>query len=209
MAGEADDAALLVRWREGDTAAADQLVQRHFAAIYRFFAAKVGDAADELTQRVFLSCIEARDRIDPSRPLRPYLFGIARNTLLKHLRQHYTDRGRFAPDQTSIHDAGLRAGPGVVTVREEQRALHMGLARLPVDLQFTLEMYYWWGLSIGEIAQATEVPIGTVKSRLSRGRTALREQLEQLEIDPAKRERLMLAADEFTAVQRDVGPPAQ
>jgi len=66
----------------------------------------------------------------------------------------------------------------VAFARAQQRQLVQALQRLPVELQIALELYYWEELSIDEIAAAVEIPSGTVKSRLYRGRTLLREMID-------------------------------
>ena len=63
--------------------------------------------------------------------------------------------------------------------RAEERALVQALQGMPVELQIVLELYYWEELSVDEVAAAVEVPPGTVKSRLFRGRQLLREALER------------------------------
>ena len=58
-----------------------------------------------------------------------------------------------------------------------QQRLRSELRHLPVDLQIALELFYWEGLSIAEMAESLEIPTGTVKRRLMRGREALRRRL--------------------------------
>ncbi|MEM6997249.1 MAG: sigma factor, partial [Myxococcota bacterium] len=73
-----DDLQLWRGWRDGDAASGNELVQRHFTSIFRFFRGKVPAHADELTQQTFLACIEAKDRFRDGNSFRSYLFGIAR-----------------------------------------------------------------------------------------------------------------------------------
>ena len=56
------DLELLRDWRAGDDGAGNRLVRRHFDSIYRFFENKVREGADEMTQRTFLGCVEAKER---------------------------------------------------------------------------------------------------------------------------------------------------
>ncbi len=204
---DASDAELLDAWRGGQAAAGDTLVQRHFRAVFRFFSSKVGESAEELTQRAFLACVESKDRIESARSFRAYLFGIARNVLLQHLGKHYARDGKVEPHQASLHDFGVDAGPGFVTAREDQRMLFAALSRLPLDIQLTLELHYWWGMGIAQIAQITEVPLGTVKSRLFRGRTLLREAIESMEAKPAVRAATLGCAEQFVDEPGESGPP--
>ena len=58
--------------------------------------------------------------------------------------------------------------------RAEQRVLVMALQRIPVELQILLELFYWEGLSIAELAEVVEIPVGTVKTRMRLAVTKLR-----------------------------------
>ena len=82
---EASDTELLDAWRNGDDKAGNQLVRRHFDALFRFFRSRIDDHVADLVQQTFLGCVESRERIPPE-GFRPYLFGIARKKLLMHLR---------------------------------------------------------------------------------------------------------------------------
>ncbi len=175
---DSTDLEWLKRWAAGDRASGNRLFRRHFAAVFRFFRFKVGPAADELTQKTFLGVLENAHRIDPQRGFRGYLFGVARNQLLMYLRSQKRDAGRFDPHSWSLADAGLGAVQLVAKHREEH-LVASALARLPLDYQCTLELFYWESLSIGEIAVALGSPEGTIKARLSRGRQMLRDVLER------------------------------
>lgn len=177
-AAESDEE-LLGTWRDGDKKAGDELVKRHFWAVFGFFRTKVQDAAGDLTQQTFLACVESRDRIDPARGFRSYLFGIARNKLLHFLRAHYRKPDEVDPSRMSVYQVGQQ--PGFVTMREDQRVLIAAMHKLPIDFQITLELFYWWDLTVPEIAAALDVAPGTVKSRLARGRAMLKEGIENVD----------------------------
>jgi RNA polymerase sigma-70 factor (ECF subfamily) len=117
--------------------------------------------------------------------VRAFLFGIARNVLYEHIRGRMRAQ-RIEPDFRE--SAILDLSPGVSTVaarRAEQRTLLRALQHIPVELQLLLELYYWEGLGIEELAQVLEVPPGTVKSRLFRARGLLREAISKVESQPA------------------------
>lgn len=174
-----DDVALLHAWAAGDRDAGNRLFRRFFPAIFRFFSGKAAAAADELTQKTFLGALENAARVDPARGFRGYLFGIARNQLLMHLRDGRRDAARFDPQTWSLIDVGPLAAQAVA-YRHEQEIVAAALQRVPLDYQCALEFYYWDGLGVKEIADALEVPEGTVKARLSRGRKLLRAAIEAL-----------------------------
>jgi len=127
-------------------------------------------------QRTFLACVEAVERIDEARSFRAYLFGIARRQLIYHYRRNRRDSDRFDPMTQSVCD--VRGSPSVIAaVREEQRLVLDALQELPLDLQITLELHYWEGMTVAEVADVLEVPAGTIKSRLYRARELLRDRL--------------------------------
>ena len=201
------DDRLLARWRDGDTTAGDQLVRRYFPTLFKFFRTRLPDQATELTQRTLLGCVEGRDRIAAGGTFRAYMFGVARRVLLKYFEQHYQRADRFEPHRTSMHDVGFAPRAGPITVREDQRLLAAALQRLPADIQLTLELRYWWGLSLEQVAVATEVPVGTVKSRLHRGRALLREAVQSLDAPPGKVDATLSVAEGLFASPASDGPP--
>lgn len=170
-----DDAALFAAWQAGDRTAGEALIERHFDAVERFFATKVGDGGEDLVQRTFLGCAEASGRYRGEGSFRSFLFGIARNVLLEYIRGRA--RHGVAPNDLS-QSAIADLAPGVSTLanhRAEQRLLVSALQRLPLELQVLLELYYWEELGVDELAAVLEVPAGTIKSRLHRARTLLAE----------------------------------
>ncbi len=173
------DFELLEAWRGGDAKAGSQLLRRHFDSLYRFFANKLGEEAQDLIQRTMLALVRSRDRFRGEASFRTYLFAIARNELYGHLRRLRRERALFDPAEHSIHDAG--ASPSQLEVkRRENKLLFEALSRLPLDLQVALELFYWEGLEGQELADVLEIPLGTVKSRLRRGKELLKKHLERL-----------------------------
>lgn len=179
----ASDDELFRAWQAGDRRAGEALFERHYDALDRFFVNKVGDRAGDLVQRTFVACIEAAARFRGESSFRTFMFAIARNQLLKHLRDHGRERDRLDPASTSICD--LDPSPSVVAARREQeRQLLAALRRLPLDEQIALELHYWEQLSATEIAGVLEIPVGTAKSRLRRAHDRLEAALAGP--DPAK-----------------------
>lgn len=175
-----DDAELLTRWRDGDRSAGEALVARHFPAVLRMFRHKVGDAADDLVQQTFLTCLEHRDGIRDGERFRGYLLRVGWSRLLRHFRERAGPRGKVDPMTSSV--AELAPTPSATVGREDERTqLLTALAQLPLEMQVALELYYWEELTAGEIAAVLEVPEGTVRSRLRLGRDKLRERLALLD----------------------------
>lgn len=181
------DAELLVAWRDGDTDAGEALVRRHFGSVYRFFANKAGGDIDDLIQRTFLACVEGRERVRDAASLRAYVLGIARIQLLVYVRGRRRDGLSVSIDDLCI--AQIQESPSRVAAgREEERLLLGALRELPVELQTTVELFYWEELSIGQVAEILEIPEGTVKSRLHRARDLLRDKIERMDLPPGLRE---------------------
>jgi RNA polymerase sigma-70 factor (ECF subfamily) len=163
------------------------LFDRHFRAIHRFLRGRAGvDLADEITSETFAIAFRKRGAYDLScDDARPWLYGIAVN-LLRECRRGEARRLRAyarsadgspleAPDPErdgSMVDAALRE------LGEQERTLIL--------------LHAWAGLSYEQLAQALDVPIGTVRSRLSRVREKLRAALELHDRAVAITERNML-----------------
>lgn len=174
-----DERELLQRWRDGDVAAGNVLFERHFDALYRFFAGKVSRDVDDLIQQTLLACVEGRDRIDgaSTASVRAYLFGIARNVLYGHYRRHA--RERFDAVRTSLED--LAPSPSrIVDAAHSARLLAGALRRLPLDLQILLELHYWEQLSHAELATALGLSLGAVKGKLQTAKAKLRRLMAEL-----------------------------
>lgn len=188
--GARPDFELLHAWRQGDREAANELMGRHYVSVHRFFTAKVPHAADDLTQQSFLACVEGRSAIRQDASFRAYLFGIARRKLLDHLRQK--DRLERMMSFRAAQGPDTQLTPsGVVAMRQEQRLLLRALEALPPEMHVTLMLFYWEGMSTGEIAGALEISVTAVTSRLSRARERLGETIERMEASPAVRASLL------------------
>jgi RNA polymerase sigma-70 factor (ECF subfamily) len=168
-----DDAELFDRWVAGDRVAGSQLIRRHFDTVYKFFRNKVSSDAEDLIQRTFLACTEARDRYRRDSSFRAFLFGLARIELLNHFRRQGKPGVRVDGSVTTVHDLGT--SPSALVVRhQEQQILLAALRRIPVDLQIVLELSYWERLSSGELGLVLDIPAPTVRSRLRRAKELLR-----------------------------------
>ncbi|MEM7154306.1 MAG: sigma-70 family RNA polymerase sigma factor [Myxococcota bacterium] len=167
-----DDFELLDRWRRGDLGAGNQLLKRHFDALYRFFTNKVADHADDLIQATMMACVRGRDSFRKECGFRAYLFVVARHELYRWIRKNNRSREVFDPSLVSV--AALGPSPSsALARRKEQRLLLQALRRIPVELQIVLELHYWESMSTRELAEVMEIPQGTVKSRLRRAREML------------------------------------
>lgn len=182
MTTRLDDGELLAAWSAGDRGAANSLIERHFAIVYRFFATKVDRELDDLVQQTFLACLEARDRFERRSSFVGFLLGIARNLLFNHYRRKQRSPVAFAT--SSIRDDAT--SPSEVVARHEDEALlNEALRRIPVESQIVLELTYWEGLAGQEVAAALGTPVATIYTKLHRARECLRTRLVELSPDRA------------------------
>jgi RNA polymerase sigma factor (sigma-70 family) len=192
------DADLFAAWSGGSRDAGNELIERHFALVHRFFRNKVGPEIEDLVQGTFLACIEARQRYRGDASFKTFLLAIARYQLFRL----YRARSREALDftVTSVHD--LATSPsGVLARDEDERLLAEALRRVPLEAQVVLELAYWEELDGATIASVLEVPLNTAYSRLHRARDALRESLRKLAPDRVGLLSLFESAEQAASVR--------
>ena len=172
------DDALLARWAQGKQRAGDRLMRRHYPALQRFFELKAPEAADDLTQNTMLGAVEAQKRYRGDAPFKSFLFGIARRQLLLYLRSKQRHERMMTFRQAQGPDTVLTPSR-CASLRQEQTAMLMGLTALPVQLQITIQLHYWAGMKVHEVARVFRVPTSTVKTRLVRARELVRQRVER------------------------------
>ena len=154
-------------------AAFEALFDRHYGAIWRYACRRAGSGvADEIASETFLRAFRARAKYDLSQPnAGPWLYGIATNLLRNHARAEARRRHAYyrAVQRESI-DGGIESVLARVDAATRGRALQSALARLRTADRETLLLYALSDLDYEDIAIATEVPVGTVRSRLHRAR---------------------------------------
>jgi RNA polymerase sigma-70 factor (ECF subfamily) len=176
------DAELLEAWRGGDKRAGEQLFDRHADSVTCFFENKIGDGPEDLVQTTFLRMVESRERVRAGVAFRAFVLGIARNVLLRHLRD-LARRPKFDPEVESMAD--LAPGPiTIVDCRQEQRLLLEGLRRLPLTDQMFLELFYWEKLKTHEIAEILEISPSTARGRLAAARVSLGRRMAEIAESP-------------------------
>jgi RNA polymerase sigma-70 factor (ECF subfamily) len=155
------------------------LFDRHFERIHGYLQRQVGgDLADDLAAQTFLVAFDRRASFDLSREsARPWLFGIAVNLMRRHLRD--VRRGLSAYARTGVDPVldGFDGAEARADAAALRRPLAKALATLPKPELETLLLHAWAELSYAEIAETLAIPVGTVRSRISRARVRLREPL--------------------------------
>ncbi len=152
---------------------------RHFEFVHSYVRKRVGESlADDLASQTFLIAFDRRGNYDQARSnARPWLLGIATNLIHSKRRQEKRQLRAYAkaaPGLTVDPLDGIEERTDAKRLRPQLIAL---LEALPVEEIDPLLLYAWAELSYEEIADSLGLPIGTIKSRLSRARTRIREQL--------------------------------
>jgi len=152
----------------------DAAFAEEFASLHRYLARRVGaSAADELAAETFAVAFRSWDKLDPARPVRPWLYGIAANVMRHHWRKERRMLRAYA--RTGVDPVFAEDEPDGVS-----RDLADALADLRRDEREILLLTAWAELTDVEIAAALGLPLGTVKSRLSRAREKLRNRLRDV-----------------------------
>ena len=189
---ERDDV-LLRRAAKGDEDAFALVYRRHQAALYRFALRMTGSAwgAEEIVQDVFMMIVREPKKYDPTRgALGAFLFGIARNLVMKHLERtpRETSLEENAENGAAIHRALHDDGTPAVWAEKRERfeRVRSAVLELPPEFREAVVLCELEEMSYEEAAEMIGCPIGTIRSRLHRGRALLLAKLEMLRGDPRR-----------------------
>ena len=152
---------------------------RHAATVLRFLGRRVGaEAAEGLLGELFRIAFERRKTFDAARESAlPWLYGIGSNLLLKHRRAE-ARRLRASARMAADNAADTRRGAAAFDARVLFPRVADAIDSLPDSEREALLLFAWEELPYASVAEALELPVGTVRSRLSRARARLRELLE-------------------------------
>ena len=176
-----DDAALVERLRRDDGGALAALYDRYGRLAYSLAYRIVGKTADaeDVVQDSFLAFWRQADRFDPARgAVRSYLLTIV------HRRAIDAMRSRSVRKERGLEDTGpLLATAGdpveLASLAEERELVRRALAELPPGQRLAIELTYFGGLTVAEMAERQQIPIGTAKSRLRLALERMRKTLGQ------------------------------
>ena len=173
-----DEKKLLAKAKNGDQEAFGKLVERYqrrvYTVIYRFV--RNHTEADDLAQEAFIRAFKAIGRFDLRYPFSPWMYRIAINLTLNHLKKR----------KLQLVDVDLERRPSgnnpqtVMEQGETRRKVHRAIAKLPLKLRQVLVLRVYEDWPYARIAEVLEIPVGTVMSRLARAREALKEELWSL-----------------------------
>jgi RNA polymerase sigma-70 factor, ECF subfamily len=177
--------ALIQRCLAGDQTAWEQIVRQHWRKVFNIAYKFTGkhDEAEDLTQDVFVKIFKSLDTFDRRANFQTWLVSVSRNLCIDHYRSVRKERETIDRDV----DAGALA-PVAQTIspmaalehRDRVTLLRKALSQLPEALRSAVLLRDIQELSYQEIADRLNLPEGTVKSRINRGRTELARQIRRL-----------------------------
>jgi RNA polymerase sigma factor (sigma-70 family) len=171
VAAQPDDQ-LMNSVREGDTEPLADLFERHHRHLFRFFYHLCGSStlAEDLTQEVFFRMLKFRGTFQKGGRFTPWMYQIARNVHVDHLRKKQTEMPLFderadkewePEDQSRSPELKLLRGSDLATLRR-------ALMRLPPERRELLVLSRWQNLRYEEIAEIVQVDVGVIKTRIFR-----------------------------------------
>jgi RNA polymerase sigma-70 factor (ECF subfamily) len=172
---ETSDEALLTRVKAGEEAALEVLVERFRRPLFGYLHRMLGNAAEaeDVFQETFLRVVKHLPRFEEGRRVKPWVYAIASN-LVKNVYRSRKYREKTSIDQEGAEGEPLSASLAALAqtpselASESERAVAVrdAIDRLSPVSRDALVLFYFQGLAYEEIAQALEVPLGTVKSRI-------------------------------------------
>jgi RNA polymerase sigma-70 factor, ECF subfamily len=185
------DAELVASARSGSQEGFRELVLRFERPVYSLIARMVQDSAtaEDLAQEAFVKAWRSLHTYDASRKLSSWLFKIAHNTAIDHLRKHAPETVSLEAPQEDDGRGGLAAvlsdlsseDPAAAAERRDMaRFLERAISRLRPEYREAVVLFYVEGASYQEICEATGLPLGTVKTNLHRARKELAQEMTAL-----------------------------
>jgi RNA polymerase sigma-70 factor (ECF subfamily) len=182
LQGSTDGELVVLLRDEGNVMAFETLLKRYEGPVYGFILRQVRDRqkAEDLFQETFLRVYHRIDTCKQPDAFKPWAFAIAANLCRNEARRQQVRQGE---QPGAPVDGFAAAGPspeGATEIARARRKIEEALAALPPVQREVFVLYHYTRLSYDEIAEATEVPVGTVKSRMNAALGGLRGLLAEL-----------------------------
>ena len=170
---------LIARLQKRDEAAFEELIRQYEKKVYTLCFRMCGNSedAEEAAQDAFLALWRGIDRFRQESSLSTWIYRLATNACIDTLRRRKKQSGSVSLDDEALFVDAVDTSPQpqeTVEHRETQKLLQEGLSALPEEYRKVLILREIEGLSYTEIAESASIELGTVKSRISRGRSLLR-----------------------------------
>jgi RNA polymerase sigma-70 factor (ECF subfamily) len=177
---------LIEQCLSGDQVAWDMIVRQNWRKVFNVAYKFVGkhDEAEDLTQDIFLKIFKALNTFDRRANFQTWIISISRNLCIDHYRSVRKERQTIARevDTTDLQPASRERTPYALAEHRDLRAqLKQALETLPATLRTAVVLRDLQELSYQEIADHLQLPEGTVKSRINRGRLELARQLKRMQ----------------------------
>jgi RNA polymerase sigma-70 factor (ECF subfamily) len=171
---------LLAAIRAGDRAAAEEMVDRTYPAVFASLVRLSGDSdlAADLTQETYQKAWAALPNFDGRSQLFTWLYRIAYTTFLNHVRRPRRITSLDDEAAPELRDGGPAADE-VIAERESNERLRAAVLRLPDDLRFTVTAHFWGGLAVKEIARIEEITTVAIRKRLHKAFSLLESILDE------------------------------
>lgn len=175
-----DERTLLQAVRAGDTAAAEELVERTYSAVYAsiYRLCGDGDLAADLTQETYQKAWAALKGFDGRSQLFTWLYRIGYTTFLNHVRRPRRMTSLDEPDSMDVPDLTPQVDDLLADAEEAER-LRKAVMKLPEDLRFTVTAHFWGGLPVKEIAQIEDITTVAIRKRLHKAFSLLESLLDE------------------------------
>ncbi len=182
-----DDAVLIALSKQGDREAFNRLVERYSTQIYNFAYRMTNsrEDAEDIYQNAFIHAFRGIKSFRADAAFSTWLYRIVRNAYLDEQKRRRARPHTSLEDYIETEDGAFTRevvddAPSldeVVQTNERRRVIQRAIAQLPERQREILVLYEMHGFSYEEIAGILEINVGTVKSRLNRARTSLRDRL--------------------------------
>ena len=171
---------LLAATRAGDRAAAEELVERSYSAVFASLFRMCGDRdlAADLTQETYRKAWEALSGFDGRSQFFTWLYRIAYTTFLNAIRRPRRVTSLDAPEAPEMRD-DAPAVDELLSNEEDAQRLRAAVLQLPEDLRFTVTAHFWGGLAVKEIARIENITGVAVRKRLHKAFGILEASLEE------------------------------
>lgn len=174
-----DERELIARLQKRDEAAFEELIRQYEKKVYTLCFRMCGNSedAEEAAQDAFLALWRGIDRFRQESSLSTWIYRLATNACIDTLRRRKKQSGSVSLDDEELFVDAVDTSPQpqeTVEHREARKLLQEGLSALPEEYRKVLILREIEGLSYTEIAESASIELGTVKSRISRGRSLLR-----------------------------------